>query len=280
MRITANAKVNIGLLVKNKRQDGYHDLETFFHKIGLCDHIDIDFHPSKEVFVFISGNESYIGSGMDLMEKALRLFAHQTGLTFTSEIKIEKNIPFQAGLGGGSSDAAAVLLAANSFFSFPLKTGELAALALQIGSDVPFFVSGLDAAKAYGRGEILFPENPLEGKLDIYLPETRISTGAAFASLDAMDRMKTDLPLHLSPSMRYDVYPNDFELSFPRTAEIESIAESYSYFSLSGSGSAYFGIGEKIETEKRHTKSIENGMELYRWHEKIKKIENFLFKSQ
>lgn len=280
MRITANAKINIGLLVKNKRMDGYHDLETFFHKIGLCDHIDIDFYPSKEIFVCISGNESYIGSGMDLMEKALRLFSSQTGLTFTSEIRIEKNIPFKSGLGGGSSDAAAVLLAANSFFSFPLNADALSSLALQIGSDVPFFVSGLDAAKAFGRGEILFPESPLEGKLDIYLPEARISTGSAFASLDAMDRTKTALPSHLSSRLQHEAYPNDFELAFPRTAEIERIAERYSYFSLSGSGSAYFGIGEKTEAEKRHTKSIENEIELYQWHEKIKKIENFLFKSQ
>ena len=126
----------------------------------------------------------------------------------------------------------------------------------------------------------LFPESPLEGKLDIYLPETRISTGSAFACLDAMDRAKKALPAHLSHDLRCGAYPNDFEFAFPRTAEIERIAERYSYFSLSGSGSAYFGIGERPEQGKRRTKSVENGIELYQGHEKIKKIENFLFKSQ
>lgn len=279
MRICANAKINIGLAVGNKRSDGYHDLDTFFHKIGLCDLIDINFRPSGSLSVSISGNESYVGSGMDLMEKALRVFSRSTGIVFSASIHIEKHIPFQAGLGGGSSDAAAVLCAANSHFGEPVPKDRLVMLSLLIGSDVPFFVSGFDAARAGGRGEVLCEEPALEGALDIFLPEERVSTGRAFGELDAMSREKTMIAPHLCQELSYADYPNDFELVFPRTDRIREISAMYSYFSLSGSGSAYYGIGRKQNVDGRITKGIENTKELYCGHEKIKKIENFLFKS-
>ncbi len=279
MRICANAKINIGLAVRDKRPDGYHDLETFFHKIGLCDLIDIDFYPSDVLSVSISGNESYVGSGMDLMEKALRVFSQSAGIVFSATIHIEKHIPFQAGLGGGSSDAAAVLRAANSHFGEPVPKDRLIMLSLLIGSDVPFFVSGFDAARACGRGEVLREEPALDGALDIFLPEDKVSTGRAFGALDAMSRKETVIASHLCPKLSYADYPNDFELVFPRTDLIREISSMYSYFSLSGSGSAYFGIGRKQNVSGKTTKGIENTEELYCGHEKIKKIENFLFKS-
>ena len=113
----AYAKINIGLYVKGKRPDGFHDLDSYFHLIGLHDEIDIDFFPSSETEVNIKGNGIYLDEGKeDLMAKALRLFSEKSFMCFRAEIAIVKHIPFKAGLGGGSSDAGLVLRWANEYY--------------------------------------------------------------------------------------------------------------------------------------------------------------------
>lgn len=106
----AYAKINIGLYVKGNRPDGFHDLDSYFHLIGLHDEIELSFLPAEETSVVIRGNGGYLDTGKeDLMEKALRIFSERSFLNFRAEIDIVKHIPFKAGLGGGSSDAGLVL---------------------------------------------------------------------------------------------------------------------------------------------------------------------------
>ena len=241
--VKAYAKVNIGLKVEEKRADGFHDIESFFHLVDLHDDIKIGFEFTDEFSCRIHGNDSYLDDGVeDLMAKALRIFSERSCMIFESEITIEKHIPFKAGLGGGSSDAGAVLRAANEYFDFPLTSEELQEIALEVGSDVPFFASGLHHARVTGRGESLSERPARNDRIDLYFPSFFVETKGAYRMLDEMDRDMVSLPCGIIGYPSGAVLQNDFELTTPRTAEIEKIAERYPYFSLSGSGSTYFGL--------------------------------------
>ena len=241
--VKAYAKVNIGLKVGKKRADGFHDIESFFHLVDLHDDIRIGFEFTDEFRCRINGNESYLDEGVeDLMAKALRLFSEKSCMIFETEITIDKHIPFKAGLGGGSSDAGAVLRAANEYFDFPLSFDELQEIALQVGSDVPFFSSGMHHARVTGRGESLSERPTRHDRIDLYFPSFFVETKGAYRMLDEMDRDMVSLPCGIIGYPSGAVLKNDFELTTPRTDEIEKIAELYPYFSLSGSGSTYFGL--------------------------------------
>ena len=237
MRVRAYAKVNIGLLVGDRRADGYHELETYMAKVGLFDELEVSIRPARELSVTLEGND-YLPQGEDLMEKAARLFSRHWGISFHLSVRIEKHIPLQAGLGGGSADAAAVLNALSVFFSKPLPV-ELSA---SVGSDVPFLASGFPCALAKGRGELLTPAPAPSGQ-DVYIlvPEERVGTAAAFEALDSIARPRRVLPALGSCAPAREVYPNDFELVY-KGKRPEGLLEGPDYCSLSGSGSSWFVI--------------------------------------
>lgn len=243
MTIRAYAKVNIGLKVLEKRNDGYHDIESFFHLVDLYDDIEIAFFEAKSFSARIEGNRKYLAEGgTDLMEKALRIFSERSGIPFLADIRIAKRIPSKAGLGGGSSDAGAVLCAASSYFNFPRE--ELQEIALAVGSDVPFFTSGRHSARIGGRGEIVSGRPVLPYAVDLFFPSFFVETGGAYAKLDCMNRPATSLPDRIEGIPDPAAFSNDFELVTPRTDEIGRLASIYRFFSMSGSGSTYFGIRE------------------------------------
>lgn len=250
----AYAKVNIGLKVLDSRPDGYHNLSTFFHRIDLFDTISFEFLPALHYSSSLEGASSYLKEGEeDLMQKALRLFAEASGRNFSCHISIEKRIPFKAGLGGGSSDAASALKAANRYFGSPLSPEELMAVSLEIGSDVPFFTSGYSAARAESRGEVLTPVAPLDNELYLFFPSFFVETRGAFRCLDSMKREISKLPEHLDVFGHPELYTNDFELVTPRSKELDEFAQNFRYFSLSGSGSTYFAL----ENSTKHAFNIE-----------------------
>jgi 4-diphosphocytidyl-2-C-methyl-D-erythritol kinase len=179
--IYAPAKINLHLAVGDKRPDGFHRIESIFVPVSLCDHIDLSVSRSPVFSVTINGMEDgasappnegqphYNAPGEDpfgipveenLMYRAALLFHqiyHQkTGLSFSLRIAIKKNIPQGAGLGGGSSNAAAILGALNEAAGFPLPRDTLIETAARLGSDVPFFVEGKPAF-VIGRGERVAP---------------------------------------------------------------------------------------------------------------------------
>ena len=237
MRLLAHAKVNIGLLAGDRRPDGYHDLETYMARVELADNLDVEIEPASSLSITLEGND-YLQGGMDLMEKAARAFSSYWGLGFTLYVRIEKHIPVQAGLGGGSSDAAAVLNALSSFFSKPLPV-ELSA---DVGSDVPFLASGFTAALCKGRGEILQPCQGFSGQdLYILVPEDRVETKAAFNALDSIARPLRNLPALGSCAPTREVYPNDFELVY-KGLRPEALLGGPCYCSLTGSGSGWFAV--------------------------------------
>jgi len=158
------AKINLFLKVLGTRQDGYHELETVFLPIhGLYD--DVTVTPSSKPSLSISCNSHELETDNNLCLKAARAFCNQTGLPQAFHVALVKRIPVAAGLGGGSSDAAATLLQLNGLLEKPLPSSKLVKLAATVGADVPFFLNPTPSV-ATGIGEILSPM-PLAPKLNV-----------------------------------------------------------------------------------------------------------------
>ena len=176
------------------------------------------------------------------MEKAARLFSSLTGICFDLEIGIDKRIPFQAGLGGGSSDAAAVLRALNGAFGLPLSGSAMMQACLGLGSDVPFFASGLACARGAGRGEILSPEEAVElPALIVQRCGDRVSTARAFQLVDGRQERPVPLPSwDPDPERWHELYSNDFDIIQPILSDsfyLDAVSSS-TWHSTSGSGSS------------------------------------------
>ena len=254
MRLSAEAKVNIGLIVGDRRADGYHDIETIMARISLADIIEAEIEQSSSFSVSIKGNDSYLSaSATDLMERAARFFYEITGFPFALSLRVEKHIPVMAGLGGGSSDAAAVLTYLNRQFGFPIDKKHLAELSVSVGSDVPFFVSGYSGALVKGRGESVSECYVPHGKrIYIRIGEEGINTAKAYAELDKIPRKQR----HLSEIRAFptrELFPNDFELvsSLTHKDVFPSVfTADGAYVSLTGSGSAWFSIFPDDEAHK------------------------------
>jgi 4-diphosphocytidyl-2-C-methyl-D-erythritol kinase len=158
MTIDAPAKVNLTLRLLGRRADGYHDIETVMAPISLADRIEIEAFDGLGVEMTCSDGSLPV-DGSNLVCKAVEAFKKATGCEFKARIHLQKHIPHGAGLGGGSSDAAAVLKALNVLLQTHLGTGKLEEVAGSIGSDVPFFIRNAPAI-CRGRGEIV---EPMEG---------------------------------------------------------------------------------------------------------------------
>ena len=250
-----DCKINIGLNILSKREDGYHNLQTIFYPIPLNDVLEIvelPGHPSTIRFTS-SGLTIDATSDNNLCVRAARIlqrdFPHIPGLT----IHLHKNIPMGAGLGGGSADAAFVLLMINEKFQLRLSEAQLIAYALQLGSDCPFFIRN-QSCFATGRGEIMEPlAIDLSGyELLLINPGIHVNTGGAFAGLH-LSAHSPDLkaavaaPIHTwKNNIRNDFEQTVFQ-QYPEIAAVKAslYANGAVYASMSGSGSTVYGIFEK-----------------------------------
>ncbi len=181
-RLRALAKINLELRVLAERPDGYHELRTIFHTISLADSIDIAFTPARRTTVELADD---LHLADNLVARAASAVMDTMRLTGHVEMRLTKRIPMGAGLGGGSSDAAAVLLALPVLAGRSLPIDRLRQLGEQLGSDVPFFLLG-GAAVGIGRGTELFPlpdGKPLSGIL--VSPGIHISTADAYRLLNS-----------------------------------------------------------------------------------------------
>jgi len=160
LSLKAPAKINLFLKVLNRRPDGYHELESVMQKIGI---FDILHFSRQEESISLSSPGGEVPEGPEnLVYRAAEAFFSATGIKAGVLITLEKNIPVGAGLGGGSSDAAAVLQGLNKLFSVNLKLNRLADIGLQLGADVPFFVYDYSCALATGIGECLRKVEPIK----------------------------------------------------------------------------------------------------------------------
>ena len=179
--IFAPAKTNLWLRILGKREDGYHEIETRMVRLGLADRIRLKWREDGAVVLRCSDPELPVGED-NLVIKAVRALEQHTGKTFSVSLDLEKHIPSGAGLGGGSSDAAAVLRALNEMAALALPESELAAVGATIGSDIPFFLYDR-ACDCRGRGEIVEPLAPeaVPPSLLIFLVKPAFAIAASWA---------------------------------------------------------------------------------------------------
>jgi 4-diphosphocytidyl-2-C-methyl-D-erythritol kinase len=264
VRVPAYAKLNLGLRVLYRRPDGYHELRTVFQTISLADRLDIDFTPSRTTRIEIEGTpeiaDNLIERACSFALEAMKVHAH---VRFT----LRKTIPMGAGLGGGSSDAAAVLLALPVLARKSLPAPYLAA---QLGSDIPFFLHG-GTALGLGRGEELYPLPDLPATRGLLVvPNVHSSTAEAYRDLSptlTSIRLQNKLVSFQGEVWRaavdeVSVDENDFEeVVFARHPELKRIKQRLCRLgakpaAMTGSGSAIFGIFADSEKLNRARKSF------------------------
>lgn len=248
------AKINLGLNIINKRDDGFHNIETIFYPLNLSD--ELIFTESNK-FIFASNDENLNKEKTNLITKAKELLEFATQEKLNVRIELIKNIPIGAGLGGGSSNAATTLLALNELFNLDLSNQILNQLALQLGSDVPFFINPVPLF-AESRGEILYPIN---FKLDKYLlivnPGIHIATKWAF-SLIKPNNPQSSLKSFIDKESCcikdiMKIASNDFEkIVFEHFPEIKEIKEKMfefgaSYSMMTGTGSTVWAMFDDEE---------------------------------
>ncbi len=250
MLLYPNAKINLGLNVVGRRADGYHDIETVFYPIPLCDALELVRIDAPDCCLEQSGMVPDALPEQNLVVKAYRLLQRDYGLGGVS-FRLRKNIPFGAGLGGGSSDAAYALCGLNRLFGLGLSAEKLKKYAAMLGADCAFFVEN-KPVYAEGIGNVFssISLNLAGWYLVLVKPDVHISTADAYADV-AVGR--PDVPLaaairELPPEKWRNYVINDFEQSvFARFPEVADIKESLYkkgavYASMSGSGSSVFGL--------------------------------------
>ena len=181
--VQAHAKINLWLRVFGRDTKGYHAIETLFQLISLADELVIDAAPRG---VSLEGAPEALGPVKDnLVVRAAERFFRASGVRGGATIRLAKRIPWSAGLGGGSSDAAATLLALNQLYGKPLNSADLMTLGAELGSDIPFFMTGAPLALGWGRGERLLALPPLPRRpLLVVPPPAPVKTADAYAWID------------------------------------------------------------------------------------------------
>lgn len=244
-----NAKINLGLNIVDKRGDGFHNIETIFYPIGIKDALEFVELIEGNSNIQISNIQVDCDSASNLVMRAYELLKKDFALPAIS-VYLQKNIPFGAGLGGGSSDAAHMLKMLNDTFQLSLNDVQLEKYAAELGSDCPFFIKNKPVF-ASGRGDVFKPiELNLSGKyLVLVKPNVFVSTQQAYANCTPVKPQKSLLEIVEMPISSWREYMvNDFEMSvfaqFPEVGEIKQklYACGAIYASMSGSGSSVFGL--------------------------------------
>ncbi len=252
--VRAFAKINLTLEVLNKRSDGFHNLRTVFQTISLHDTITIAAENSGNTEICVESNVEIPGE--NLAVRAARGVLDALGVTASIAIRLQKKIPMGGGLGGGSTDAAAVLRTLPELFGGRLQREKQLELASSLGSDVPFFLIG-GTAIGVGRGTELYPISDAECRFGLLLaPSVHVSTGQAYAGLKRTEAMP-ESGLGSSPELAFllaaseDWSPaciNDFESTvFLLHPELGALREKLSNLGahvarMSGSGASIFGL--------------------------------------
>ncbi len=249
MKISAPCKINLGLDILRRRDDGFHDIETVMCTVkGLADTLTIE--PADTTQFQADGITIDCAAEDNLCVRAAKLMQQRYGAGNVA-ITLDKKVPFGAGLGGGSSDAAAVIVATNQLFDLGLTDQQMCALAAELGSDTSFFILGTPQL-CTSRGEVMMPFDldAISGMwIAIIKPSFGVSTPQAYAGVRPQVPT-TPLAKRLSQDISTwrEVITNDFERTVfaqhPSLAEIKQKLYDAGaiYASMSGSGSAMFGL--------------------------------------
>lgn len=183
IKLKAYGKINLGLDVLGKRDDGYHDLDMIMQSVDLYDEITITKNNSGEITVK-TNTDKIPNDKSNLTYKAAKLLMEEFGVEKGVEIEIQKNIPISGGMAGGSTDCAAVLRGINKLFKLKLSDEKLMARGVRLGADVPFCILG-KTARAEGIGEVLTPiKNRMKGYIVLAKPPISVSTGFVYGRID------------------------------------------------------------------------------------------------
>jgi 4-diphosphocytidyl-2-C-methyl-D-erythritol kinase len=252
------AKINLALSILGRRTDGYHDIQTVFQSIDFCD--EVEFRPSSRLELRCE-NLPDVRTDDNLVWKAASLLASMLTDKRGVSITLRKKIPAGAGLGGGSSNAAATLLGLCRFWNLEISSPDLFSLAARLGSDVPFFLSG-GTALGIGRGESIhpLPDIPLE-HLVVIFPGIHVSTAEAYRSLNLGltsstedHRIQRFCAQVKSGTRSLTGIFNDFEVSilpaYPPIMEAKNLLKAQGAIAsvLCGSGSSVFGFFSNEES--------------------------------
>jgi len=250
--VQAYAKINLTLEVLYKRSDGYHQIASILQSVGLCDTVSAS--AASELLIEAPGLDCPLAENLIL--KAARLLQDVTGYTGGACIQVTKRIPQAGGLGGGSSDAAATLVALNRLWGLGLEQQELLNLGTRLGSDVPFFLYG-GTALVEGRGEIVTPLPPLSGlwvllvSPPLLIPAKTRSLYAALSPADYTDgsitqRLAADLRAGrgLDTSLLYNAFERVACTLYPAIAAYREafLAAGAPFARLSGSGPTLYTL--------------------------------------
>ena len=249
MVLFPNAKINLGLNILRKREDGYHELETVFYPMGLKDGLEFIENKHNKINFTSSGLLLNVDGEDNIVVKAYRLLAADHSLPCL-DIHLHKVVPYGAGLGGGSSDAAFLLKGLNVFFELGLTIDQLKGYAVQLGADCSFFLENRPMF-ASGIGEKLSAiEVSLKGYyLVLVKPPFGVGTKEAYLNIKpAIPAIRLSEAILQSPAKWQESVFNDFEPSvfqmFPKIAELKSklLEMGAVYAAMSGSGSSVFGL--------------------------------------
>ncbi len=260
----AYAKVNLTLAVGEKRPDGYHEVVSVMQRVSLCDTLTAE--QTREGITLTCSDPALPSGEENLAHRAASLFFRETGIAGGAALTLEKRIPSQAGLGGGSSDAASALLALRKLYAPALSDTELETMAAALGSDVPFFIRG-GTQLATGRGEVLSPLTPLtDGWFVIVKPTESFSTPAMYRRLDEPGSVLVRNSRYMQDAVAANnvhavaaELHNSFERVVPKDSSLRTIkdalrAQGALASLLSGSGSAVFGL---FDTETAARAAVE-----------------------
>jgi len=254
LELRSNAKINLGLKVLNKRNDGYHNLYSLFLPITLYD--TLKFRHNDEIIVTTTIDD-FVPQELNLCYKAAKAFQEYVGTKQGVQIYCEKVIPMGAGLGGGSSNAATTLRGLASLWEIDISKEELYNLAIKLGSDVPFFLNNTPTIVS-GKGDVLeyFPMHNFPYSLLLVNPGIHSSTVSAFTSLGRTENFNTEIPNYFDylSNGSFQLFSskslleNDFEAilfaEFPILEEIKKKLRSFGadFSIMSGSGSTMLGL--------------------------------------
>lgn len=271
MTIPAHAKVNLRLRILGRDSDDYHSLETIFLRLELADRIDVAVRSTPGIELTLAADplvaaDDVPDDSRNLAWRAARRLLDDSGQPIGAAIRLEKRIPSGSGLGGGSSDAAATLLALNRLLDSPLPPDILSGIGGELGSDVPFFLLGDGMALGWERGRGLLPlAVPPPRPVLLVVPDFAIGAGEAYSWLaDARSGREPPRPSTLPPPERMTEWEtlaklavNDFEPvifeRYPRLAARKSALRDAGaeIALLSGSGSALFGVFDTEDARDR-----------------------------
>jgi 4-diphosphocytidyl-2-C-methyl-D-erythritol kinase len=236
------AKINLFLHIVGQRDDGYHNLETLFQFIDYSDTLTLTATETPEINLLtpIEG----VDNEDNLIVKAARLLKRKSNTTFGVKISIKKILPMGGGLGGGSSNAATVLVALNTLWQCQLSLSELALLGLSLGADVPIFIHGFSAF-AQGVGDVLTACEPHESWYLITKPECSISTQQVFTAKDLLRNTKRLSPSALKTrDFINDNFHNDCQTlvikHYPEVAKLLAWLVEYAPSRMTGTGACIF----------------------------------------